>query len=637
MKQYGSIYLFIKFSTFLALSFVLTINSAEVIQDYASFITVHKDRSMSVKEIITVNAQGQRIKRGILRDFPTHYKDRYGNKVNIDFSVKAVLKNGEPEQYSIENFANGKRIYIGNSNTVIPSGIYTYTIEYTTNRQLGFYKEYDELFWTVTGQSPFTIEHARAIVQLPSTVPSDQIQGKGYIGDLGSYDSYYNITKNKNDLLEIATTRPLQPQEQFSVVVIWPKGYIAPPGLFDTLYYVLRDNIWYFYLIIGLLAVLSYYLWVYIKKVKPEQKQGIVIPLFYPPNNIKNSEQIASALAEVKSYGCISSSEYQNSKWLSPGALYYIMNKEYGSPVLSSSIVDLAVKGFIAIDRKKKFFNQGIYTLTQIDKDQQDLSPEYQKLLCHLFNNKNGNYSVVKTDNKALTLDYKSESILRSANIWYKQFLEIMYGSKYFQSYGEYLFWGIFISALFVIPASLFMLNDLQGFGPIIWLMSILSLLGIINIIFAYFFQGYTSEGIKVKNEIEGFKLFLSTTETERLKVIGTPPDKTPELYEEYLPYAIALGVEKQWSEQFVSVFKKLEQENIPYQAGWYMGQKGFVSHDLVYFSSNLSNNLNAAVAPSLSIPSSIQAPGSSSGWGSGPGGSGGAGRGGGGGGVGGW
>jgi uncharacterized membrane protein len=29
------------------------------------------------------------------------------------------------------------------------------------------------------------------------------------------------------------------------------------------------------------------------------------------------------------------------------------------------------------------------------------------------------------------------------------------------------------------------------------------------------------------------------------------PPEKTPELLERYLPYALALGVQQEWAEQF--------------------------------------------------------------------------------------
>jgi hypothetical protein len=58
-----------------------------------------------------------------------------------------------------------------------------------------------------------------------------------------------------------------------------------------------------------------------------------------------------------------------------------------------------------------------------------------------------------------------------------------------------------------------------------------------------------TSTGAELVEHIAGFKLFLSVTEAARLKFFNAP-DKTPEQFEKYLPYAIALEVEKEWAAQ---------------------------------------------------------------------------------------
>jgi len=137
----------------------------------------------------------------------------------------------------------------------------------------------------------------------------------------------------------------------------------------------------------------------------------------------------------------------------------------------------------------------------------------------------------------------------------------------------------------------------------------------------------YTDEGQKLHDQVEGFKLFLQTTEPDRLKVIGTPPTKTPQLWETYLPYAIALGVEKQWSQQFAPVFAKLEQKGTPYTPVWYIGPGRFTAADTPLFASHVGSSLNSAITAASTPPGSR----------SGAGGRGGAGGGGGGGGAGGW
>ena len=56
-------------------------------------------------------------------------------------------------------------------------------------------------------------------------------------------------------------------------------------------------------------------------------------------------------------------------------------------------------------------------------------------------------------------------------------------------------------------------------------------------------------------DEIEGFREYLKVAEEERLN-FENPPEKTPEIFEEFLPYALALDVEQEWSEKFDETLK---------------------------------------------------------------------------------
>ena len=64
----------------------------ERILSYDSAIAVNADGSMDVTETIKVHAEGTNIRRGIYRDFPTRYKDRYGNRVVVEFTPISVLR-----------------------------------------------------------------------------------------------------------------------------------------------------------------------------------------------------------------------------------------------------------------------------------------------------------------------------------------------------------------------------------------------------------------------------------------------------------------------------------------------------------------------------------------------------------------
>ena len=65
----------------------------ERILEYKSNIDVSVDGTLEIVEKITVLAEGKKIKRGIFKDFPTKYKDKYGNNVKTGFQIEEVLRN----------------------------------------------------------------------------------------------------------------------------------------------------------------------------------------------------------------------------------------------------------------------------------------------------------------------------------------------------------------------------------------------------------------------------------------------------------------------------------------------------------------------------------------------------------------
>jgi uncharacterized membrane protein YgcG len=135
-----------------------------------------------------------------------------------------------------------------------------------------------------------------------------------------------------------------------------------------------------------------------------------------------------------------------------------------------------------------------------------------------------------------------------------------------------------------------------------------------------------TREGRKLMDEIAGFEKYLSVTEEHRLEALH-PPEKTPELFERYLPHAIALGVENRWAARFAGVLAAASVDpDRNNSMGWYSG-RGNAWSDPGRFASTVGASLTSSIA------SASTAPGSSSG--SGGGGS--SGGGGGGGGGGGW
>ena len=127
------------FFTLLASLLFFSAAGQERILSYDTRITVEKSGDLLVTEVISVVAEGNAIKRGIYRTFPTRYDNHAGTRFKVDFQVREVLRNGDPEPWFTENKDNGVVVYIGDSNTEISPGTHTYTLTYRTSRQVGFF------------------------------------------------------------------------------------------------------------------------------------------------------------------------------------------------------------------------------------------------------------------------------------------------------------------------------------------------------------------------------------------------------------------------------------------------------------------------------------------------------------------
>src|SRR5215470_52350 len=94
---------------------------SEHILDFHSDITLESDGTFLVRETITVNATGSRIRHGIYRDFPTRYKDHFGNTYVVGFQLLSAERDGFAEAARVQDQINGKRIYLGDPKSFVSS------------------------------------------------------------------------------------------------------------------------------------------------------------------------------------------------------------------------------------------------------------------------------------------------------------------------------------------------------------------------------------------------------------------------------------------------------------------------------------------------------------------------------------
>ena len=168
-------------------------------------------------------------------------------------------------------------------------------------------------------------------------------------------------------------------------------------------------------------------------------------------------------------------------------------------------------------------------------------------------------------------------------------------------------------------------------------LIAALSIL-IIVIVFGILMRAPTIQGRKLMDQIEGFKMYLETAEKNRLNYVDKgEPQMTVKRFESILPYAIALGVEKPWSERFEADLARNAVADATagsYSPHWYRGTSwstGGSTGDFSKSFSGIATGMSAAMIAAQPVSSS------GSGFSGGGGGGGGSGGGGGGGGGGGW
>ncbi|HSC15433.1 MAG TPA: DUF2207 domain-containing protein, partial [Gammaproteobacteria bacterium] len=203
----------------------------ERILEYVIEMNVGAQGVIDVVEHITVRAEGNQIRRGIYRDFPTRYRDRYGNNVVVGFDVQGVQRDGAAEPWFTERRQNGVRVNTGTDDFLprLPAE-YGYTLRYRTTRQIGFFADHDELYWNAIGTGwIFPIERGSVEVRLPEAVPIERMAAEGYTGPQGARGSDYSARLSAPGVARWELTAPLSPHEGLTIVLSFPKSVIAEP------------------------------------------------------------------------------------------------------------------------------------------------------------------------------------------------------------------------------------------------------------------------------------------------------------------------------------------------------------------------------------------------------------------------
>ena len=617
----------------LLLSLAFTCLADEYIESFHSDIEVRLNGDLHVTETIVVRAEGKSIRRGIYRDFPTLYTNPQGRSVSVRFEVLSVQRDGRAEPYHIKNRSNGKRIYIGDQDVYLSPGFYEYQINYTTTRQLGFFDEFDELYWNVTGNGwSFRIDRASARVTLPGSFIEFQLSG--YTGPKGSTAQDLIYRRSAGNQAYFETSQPLGLREGLTIVAGWPKGVVNEPSDAQRRDWFFEDNRPSLIVTGGALALFAYYLilWRWFGR---DPETGVIVPRYQPPEGY------------------------------SPASMRFVQNMGYDKKCFTSAIINLAVKGAAEIND-----DDGQFKVTKQEAPNLSLAPGEAQVVAGLFGGGRDNISIAQSNH----------GILSKAIGKHKKSLKRDFDKKYFNTNSRLLLPGILATVIIIATAitrlpseeiimktiffgvftavPLMMLSAVwRGFkrrwkkgkiqvavnlvvllvfsgvvvsiaAPIMKFSEVVPLplvAGVIamlamHYLFYQWLKAPTLAGRRLLDKIEGFKHYLKVAEEDEI-ALTEAPEFTIGLYETYLPYAIALDLENEWTAKLNRAIELGLVERHYSHPGWYHTR----GHRGDHFSSALSSSFDSAISSSSVAPgSSSGSSGGSSGGGGGGGGGGG-------------
>lgn len=553
------------------------ISSAEVIKNFSVGLTVLPDSSLIVNERITYDFEDS-LRRGIYRTIP-----RENDKgQSIEVSVISVTDD-ESNKYKFETSIKDDSFYlrIGDESKII-SGVKIYNIKYKVRGAVGYFEDFDEIYWNVTGNAwNVPILGADATVVFPDKVfPKER---KCYVGKIGS-KTPCEITDNGIFVVR----QELSKKEGLTIAVSFEKGSLA-----EYHYTKEKNSFWSFaksyWPVVIPLAVSVFMFLRWFKKGRDPKGRGII------------------------------KAQYEAPKDLSPIEAGGILHESIRTKSISAEIIDLAIRGFIKIklvdENVLGFGYSKDYELSLV-REIGHLPDEFDKnIIKALF----GDYPSVGGVVKISTLN----------KLFYKSIPEIS-GSVIDSLLKKKLYFNFpknllrktltIVIAIFAIFFSITIWvwtpQDFQNPKNLVIYFASLIVSISLTITFNLLMPSKTKKGVWVKECLLGLKEYLEIAEKDRL-AFHNAPEKKPEVFERLLPYAIVFGVEDLWAKEFEGVYTS--------EPDWYQGGQAHFSAsrfgvDLMVFNSIASSSF--VTTPDASSGSSGTS-GGSSGGGSGGGGGG--------------
>lgn len=519
-------------------------------------LIVHRDGRLSVTERITVQFQGEW--NGIYRRIPVEYDGPRGTNYTLRLAVQAVTNEaGDVLEYELSREGRYRvlKVHVPDAR----DATHTVNIRYLVRNGLRFFDEHDELYWNVTGdESEYPIAQSSARVLLP--LGASGVRVNAFTSPRGATAGNATIQQHGHEI-GYALVQPLGIREGFTVVAGWNRGLIERPSTARRIIDMLLSN--WLLVIPPLVLVVMFMVW---NRRGRDPRRLAIAPRYEPPDG------------------------------LSPAELGTLVDNDPDLRDITATFIDLAIRGYILIEevQDEKLF--GLMKSRTYRFHLRRAQTEWQELHAHEIAVLNGIFSdgttTVVDDADLKNQFYKRLPAIRTA-IFDRLVEHGHYRSRPDHVRNRWLITAGVTGAAVIGLGSWINETLLGQTGTVAVLAGLLSAL-IIGI-FAFIMPARTQRGARTLERALGFEEFLDRVDADRMQRVI----RTPELFEKYLPYAMALNVDRTWARAFEDVYTT--------PPDWYRGAQG--NH---FSTSTLTTDLGRMMAQTGAAM--VSAPRSSSG-----------------------
>lgn len=501
--------------------------AGEEVRSFAAEYVVGPDGAVSVQEVITYDF-GDVERHGIFRELDTQHPSASGSWLRervVAYDLTAVTRAGSREPYTVTRDGSTVRVKVGDPDRTI-TGLQTYVLTYTLRGALS-YDPTVEFYWNVTGDR-WDVPIREVVARVRATGTATRAADVAcYAGSSGSTQRCAQATSTEQET--VFRESVLAPGEELTIAQALASGSVA----------VATHERWQLQLVLVPLAVFA---------------AGVLGWLVYRFRTHHRPEQAIIA-------------RYEPFSDLLPMYTGVIMDGRLDPRDITAGIVYLAQQGFLKIRHIQTtqlwIFTSGDYELTLLRPMEEAPNEASRAVLTLMFSDgadraslsswldsagqadgdaPTGNEPSVGTTVTLSELARHKKRNARKVRALQKYFKQRLRDQGYFEQANldrlrlRYLVGGLVVTGvivLVIIPGLLIPLIVLGVLGSIV-----------------LFAPRRSQAGYAARWHLLGFKDFLSVTDRERF-TFHNAPEKNPELFMQYLPYAIALGVEEQWAEAF--------------------------------------------------------------------------------------